>query len=131
STQQQSAPSAQNQQASRHEVVFVDTATPDYQKLVEDIQAHSNAARQLDVVLLDPNADGIKQISATLSGMKDVSAVHLIGHGADGAIELGGATLNFDSLVKNASQIKGWGRALTSDADLLIYGCDIAEYGDG
>ena len=66
STQQQSAPSAQNQQASRHEVVFVDTATPDYQKLVEDIQAQSGADRQLDVVLLDPNADGIKQISATL-----------------------------------------------------------------
>src|SRR4029077_21192231 len=121
STQQQSAPSAQNQQASRHEVVFVDTATPDYQKLVEDIQAHSNAARQLDVVLLDPYADGITQISATLSGMKGEHAVHLIGHGADGEIELVGATLNFDSLVQNAAQIKGWGQALAAGADLLIY----------
>ena len=83
------------------------------------------------MVLLDPNADGIKQISATLAGMKDVSAVHLIGHGADGEIELGGATLNFDSLVKNAAQIKGWGQALTADADLLIYGCDVAQHADG
>ena len=129
--QQQSAPATQNQQAIRHEVVFVDTATPDYQKLVDDIKAQSGASRQLDVVLLDPNVDGIKQISATLAGMQDVSAVHIIGHGTDGAIELGGVTLNFDSLVKNAAQIKGWGQALTAGADLLIYGCDVAQSADG
>ena len=34
-------------------------------------------------------------------------------------------------LLKNAAQIKGWGQALTPGADLLIYGCDVAEYADG
>jgi hypothetical protein len=46
-------------------------------------------------------------------------------------IELGGATLNFDSLVQNAAQIKGWGQALAPGADLLIYGCDVAQLADG
>ncbi|HXX11661.1 MAG TPA: DUF4347 domain-containing protein, partial [Burkholderiales bacterium] len=109
--------------ATRHEVVFVDTAVADYESLVRDITANSNAEHQYEVVLLNPNVDGIKQISQALSGMHDVSAIHIISHGADGQLELGGATLNFDSLLKNASQIKGWGQALAPGADLLIYGC--------
>ncbi len=39
--------------------------------------------------------------------------------------------LNFDSLLKNATQIKGWGRALSADADILIYGCDVAQQRSG
>src|SRR3954468_9224838 len=48
SAQQQSAPAVQQ---AAHEVVFVDTNTPDYQKLVDDIQSQSSAQRQIDVVL--------------------------------------------------------------------------------
>jgi hypothetical protein len=117
--------------AIRHEVVFVDTAVADYESLVRDVTANSNAERQYEVVLLNPDVDGIKQISQALTGMHDISAIHVISHGADGQLELGGATLNFDSLLKNASQIKGWGQALTPGADLLIYGCDVAEDADG
>ena len=69
-------------QSVRHEVVFVDTAVPDYQKLVDDITANSDAQHQYDVVLLNSGADGIKQISQTLAGMHDVSAVHIISHGS-------------------------------------------------
>ncbi|HTS52720.1 MAG TPA: DUF4347 domain-containing protein, partial [Burkholderiales bacterium] len=118
-------------QSVRHEVVFVDTAVADYQKLVQDITANSDAQHQYDVVLLTSGADGIKQITQTLAGMHDISAVHIVSHGADGEVLLGGATLNFDSLLKNASQIKGWSQALAPGADLLIYGCDVAEYADG
>jgi hypothetical protein len=123
--------STQVAQTAGHEVVFVDTAVPDYQKLVDDITANSDAEHQYDVVLLKSSADGIKQISETLVGMHEVSAVHIISHGSDGQVQLGDAALNFDSLLKNASQIKGWGQALASGADLLIYGCDVAEYADG
>src|SRR5689334_13107112 len=52
---------------SHHEIVFVDTNTPDYQKLVADIQSQSSAQRQVDVVLLDGAGDGIKQISDVLA----------------------------------------------------------------
>src|SRR5262249_33993554 len=118
-------------QAVRREVVFVDTAVPDYQKLVHDITANSSAQHRYDVVLLKPGTDGIKQITQTLAGMHDLSAVHIISHGADGEVQLGGTTLNFDSLLKNASQIKSWSNALTPGADILLYGCDVAEYADG
>ena len=122
---------AQAQQARSHEVVFVDTATPDYQSLVDDIRSHSGGERQVEVILLDHGADGIREITDVLSTRKDVSAVHIIGHGADGQVELGKDTLNFESLLQNATQIKSWGNALAPGADLLIYGCDVAQYADG
>jgi hypothetical protein len=127
------ANSAQSNAAeqSRHEIVFVDTNTADYEKFVADIQSQSSAQRQLDVVLLDGNGDGIKQISDVLAGQKDVSAVHLISHGSDGEVHLGSSLLNFDSLLKNAAQIKGWGQSLASGADLMIYGCNVAQNDDG
>src|SRR5215813_6046686 len=52
-------------------------------------------------------------------------------HGSDGQIELGATTLNFQSLLSHASQIKGWKQALAPGADLLVYGCDVAEHADG
>ena len=122
---------AKEGQARRQEIVFIDTATPDYQALADDIRAHADADRQVEVVLLDRDADGIKQISDTLAHRQDVSAVHFIAHGSDAEVELGDSKLNFDTLLKNATQIKQWGQALTSDADLLIYGCNVAQRTDG
>jgi len=122
---------APEQQARRQEVAFVDTATPDYNKLVADIEAQSGPERQLHVVLLDAHADGIQQISSVLAGMKDVSAIHIIGHGADGAVQLGDTTLNLTTLVQNAARIQGWGQSLAPGADLLLYGCDVAQAADG
>jgi len=64
STGEFASPSASTESASshavRHEVVFVDTAVADYQSLVRDITANSNAEHQYEVVLLNPEADGIK-----------------------------------------------------------------------
>ncbi|HTS55539.1 MAG TPA: DUF4347 domain-containing protein, partial [Burkholderiales bacterium] len=118
-------------QAQGHEVVFVDTAVPEYQKLVDDIKANAAHTGQIDVVLIGQGSDGIATITQTLAGMHDVSAVHIISHGADGQVQLGADTLDFDALLKNASQIKNWGQALAPGADLLLYGCDVAEYADG
>ena len=114
----------------RHEIVFVDSATPDYAKLVEDIRGQAGD-RDVEVMMLDAGKDGIRQITKTLAGREDISAVHIVSHGADGAVQLGKTTLDFDSLLKNASKIKSWGSALTDNADILIYGCEVAATQDG
>ncbi|HEU5283162.1 MAG TPA: DUF2341 domain-containing protein, partial [Burkholderiales bacterium] len=114
-------------QLRRHEIVFVDTATPDYARLIEDLRARD----AIEVVLLDAGEDGVKQITEALAARRDISAVHLVSHGSDGSVQLGASTLNFGSLLKNATQIKRWSQALTADADLLIYGCNVAATQDG
>jgi hypothetical protein len=112
------------------EIVFVDVTTPDYDQLVQDIRARGGE-REIEVVVLDVRKDGVKQITNTLTEREGVSALHIISHGADGSIQLGKTSLTFDSLLKNASQIKRWGQALTQEADLLIYGCDVAASAEG
>ena len=110
----------------RHEIVFVDTATPDYQTLVDDIRRDGHDGRTLAVVMIDGASDGIQQITETLAARKDVSAIHIIAHGSDGAVYLGQSVLDSDFLAQNGDQIARWSSALTEDADLLIYGCDVA-----
>ncbi len=69
--------------------MLVETDTPDYQKLVDDVIRQAGDGRDIEVVLLDAGKDGIKQITDILAARKDLSAVHLIAHGADGAGAVG------------------------------------------
>ncbi|HAO20086.1 MAG TPA: hypothetical protein DCQ37_06090, partial [Desulfobacteraceae bacterium] len=66
--------------ADRHstEIVFVDSTVKDYQKIVESLPANTQ------IIVLDPNRDGVKQISEVLSQQTDVKAIHIVSHGSDG-----------------------------------------------
>ena len=52
-------------------------------------------------------------------------------HGVDGALELGNAWLNGYSLEARADEIAQWSNALSANADILLYGCDVAADGQG
>mgnify|MGYP003669514198 CR=1 FL=1 len=110
----------------RHEIVFVDTATQGYQQLVDDLLANQDGTRYFDVVLLDQSRDGIDQISETLRGQYNVDAVHIVSHGADGAVRLGNIWLTTDNLAAYEDQLSEWASAFSEDGDLLLYGCDLA-----
>ena len=120
-----SAAAAPAQRAS--ELVFVDTATPDYQRLVTDMRATAQSeGRSLEFVMIDSRRDGVSAISETLAKRSGLEAVHIISHAQDGAVQLGSTELDFETLVERAAQIKKWGDALTANGDILFYGCDLA-----
>ncbi len=79
----------------------------------------------LDIVRLDPARDAIAQISAVLAGYSNLDAVHLVGHGVPGELMLGQTSVDAALLDRSAEAIAGWARALSADADLLIWGCDV------
>ncbi len=108
------------------ELVFVDTDTPDYATLVDALTGQASPHRQFEVILLDNQRDGIWQISQALQNYSDISAIHLVSHGADGLVELGDTQLDSDSLRVQQDQLLGWSNYLTVDADILIYGCNLA-----
>jgi hypothetical protein len=60
-----------------------------------------------------------------------VDALHIVSHGSDGNVRLGDSTVNIKNLAPYAGQIGQWRSSLSSDADLLFYGCDLAasDYG--
>ena len=116
--------------AARHEVVFVDTRVDDWETLVGDIDTASGK-NTLDVVLIDARRDGIDQISTALADRQAIDAIHIISHGSDGMLQLGTTQLDSTALTARANQIQGWERALSSEADILLYGCDVARTADG
>jgi Ca2+-binding RTX toxin-like protein len=71
--------------------------------------------------------DGLEHILAALVGTRDLSAIHLVSHGRPGAIVLGERVIDTASLTTRAEDFVAIGRALAPDADLLIYGCNVAE----
>jgi hypothetical protein len=119
------ATSTEQSRAQTHELVFVDPATPDAERLLADIRAQSD--RPLDIVRIDAQRDGLEQITAVLAATHDVTAIHVISHGADGLLELGAGDVTRDTLLRNASQVSAWRNALAPGADILLYGCDVAQ----
>ena len=117
--------------AVRHELVFVDTDTPDYQNLIDELSASGDASRQLDIVLLDNTRDGITQITEILADYQDLDAVHILSHGENGAVDLGATQLASQDVDRHAEAIRSWSAAFASDGDILIYGCNLAEGDDG
>ena len=115
----------------RQELVFIDTDVENYQELLNDILNQSDEERNIEVILLDNQRDGIDQITETLANFQNLDAVHLISHGSDGSVDIGNSQLDYDSLTQNLSEISDWGSAFTQEGDFLIYGCNLAETEDG
>ncbi|MCG6874151.1 MAG: DUF4347 domain-containing protein, partial [Betaproteobacteria bacterium] len=110
----------------RLELVFVDARVPDQERLVADLLGQNDGWRHLEVVVLDPERDGIAQVTEALASRLQLDAVHFISHGTDGAVQLGGSWLDADALAANEAAVAGWGQSLKTDGDLLFYGCDVA-----
>ncbi|MBH8572965.1 DUF4347 domain-containing protein [Nostocaceae cyanobacterium CENA369] len=103
-------------------IVFIDTAVIDYQSLLAGITPGS------EVVILDPTKDGVEQISQFLAGCESqsVQSVHIISHGSTGSLQLGSANLSLANLNFYTNQLQQWRNYLTDNADILLYGCNVA-----
>ncbi|MCP3985476.1 MAG: DUF4347 domain-containing protein, partial [bacterium] len=110
----------------RVELAFVDTGVAGYEALVDDLRSASPEGRSLEVFLLDAERDGVEQISDILTDYQGVDAIHIVSHGTEGAVQLGDTWLSGDTLSRYESDLQGWADALSEDADLLFYGCELA-----
>ena len=109
---------------SSKEVVFIDTAVANYQSLVNEVP------QGVEVVLLDSSKDGLSQIKAWAETHKDYDAIHIVSHGSEGQIYLGGLTLNTAAISSRLSDLNAIGAALKDSGDILLYGCSVAS-GEG
>ncbi|HYF16750.1 MAG TPA: DUF4347 domain-containing protein, partial [Ramlibacter sp.] len=103
------------------EWLVIDGRVPDAQLLVD------SARSGMQVLLLDPGRDGIQQIQQALAqDGRPVSGLHVVSHGAPGFLQLGLTGLNASALEARAGELSALGQHLAADADLLLYGCDVA-----
>ena len=113
------------------EVIFVDAGVDDADTLLDGLRGESDDTTQWLIVELDADRDGIEQITDALSGLSGVDAVHILSHGDGDGLVLGNARLDVDSAEGYAGDLASWATSLDPDADLLIYGCDLASTAEG
>ncbi|MCP4111999.1 MAG: DUF4347 domain-containing protein [Desulfobacteraceae bacterium] len=113
----------------RLELVFIDAGIDDHQALVDTYKSMIPDCINIQVIVLDTQQDGILQISSTLAQYSGVSALHILSHAKEGRLNIGASQLDFETLTlgTTAHLFKTWQSALTSQADILLYGCNLAE----
>ncbi|MEL6374520.1 MAG: DUF4347 domain-containing protein, partial [Pseudomonadota bacterium] len=101
------------------QVYFIDAAVESPDVLMRA------AGENADVVVLSSDADGLAQIAAYLEGRNDITALHIVAHGAPGELRLGDSTLSQASIEgEHADALARIAGTLHDDADLMIYGCN-------
>src|SRR4028118_699089 len=101
-------------------IVFIDAAVADYQTLLDRVKLG------VEAIVIDSHRDGVEQISEVLANRTNIDSIHLVSHGGPGSLQLGKTRLSVDNLETYSQQLQQWRRALTLDADILIYGCNVA-----
>ncbi|HIK13203.1 MAG TPA: DUF4347 domain-containing protein [Oscillatoriaceae cyanobacterium M33_DOE_052] len=128
-------PTSQNQTIPpQRQIVIIDPQIDDYQMLA------SAVIPGVELLILQPNRDGIEQITEYLQkapqssggwgdgataplskgGWGD-SSLHIISHGSPGRIHLGNSILELNNIEQYRPQLQQWGMA-----HLYIYGCKVA-----
>lgn len=75
-----------------HEILLIDAVVPEAAKLA------ALARPGMEIVVLDPQRNELAQIGAALEGRRGLTAVHLVSHGAPGALVLGGRQIDVATL---------------------------------
>ncbi|MEG4858046.1 DUF4347 domain-containing protein [Microcoleus sp. K1-B6] len=105
-------------------IAFIDAAVPDPQILIDGV------IPETEVVKLESNRNGVEQIAEALQGEK-FSIIHIIAHGQPGSVQLGNVELSWEKLRDRADNfvqaVQGWARSLTPNAEIMIYGCNVAK----
>ncbi|HCR0956708.1 TPA: tandem-95 repeat protein [Enterobacter asburiae] len=102
------------------EVYVIDQHISGWQSLVDQVPQGSQ------VVIIDENSSGLSQLADALKGETNISAIHILSHGASGTITLGTDVLTADNLSAWSSQLSAIGASLSDSGEILLYGCDVS-----
>lgn len=108
-------------------VLFVDSTLQD----VGGLLASLNLGGEVEIHYLDPTQDGLSQIRDALADGQAATSVYIISHGEDASVRIGASTLDATNISQFQSSLQDIGGLLTADADILLYGCNVARDADG
>lgn len=86
----------------------------------------SQVGADTQVIMISPDHDGIEIITKTLSSYQNLQSVQVFTHGSEGSLTLGRSQLNNATLAEYTDLVRNWKSVLAPDADLLLFGCDVA-----
>lgn len=100
-------------------VYFIDASVPDIELLIAGLPDDA------EVVLLQPDSDGVQQMADYLANREALDAIHILSHGGEGALYVGNSALNADNLASYQTALAQIGQALSDTGDILLYGCNV------
>jgi VCBS repeat-containing protein len=114
------------------EIVVIDRGIENPEQLRQWVEAQPTNSDRF-IVEIDQDEAGIEALTAWLEQNADrpVGAIHLLTHGSDGEIRLGSTVLSTETWSQHQAELAAWKPFLTADADMLWYGCDVAESAAG
>ncbi|TAF01390.1 MAG: DUF4347 domain-containing protein [Oscillatoriales cyanobacterium] len=101
-------------------IAFIDSALDDRQTL------HNGIAPGTEVISLNRVRNGVEQITKALASRSGITSIHIISHGSPGSLQLGATKLSLTNLKTYAKQLQQWSTALVENAEILLYGCEVA-----
>ncbi|MCT7964042.1 DUF4347 domain-containing protein [Laspinema sp. D1] len=105
-------------------LVFIDSQVENYQSLLQGV------GENVQAIGLDELTDGVQQITEVLQTLNNrgetVDSIHIISHGSPGSLQLGNVILSGDNLAQYYSVLQCWSKALISQGNLFLYGCQVA-----
>lgn len=105
--------------SSNNELAVIDTNLSDYETLQ---QAAVDSG--MEVVLLSDG--GIDALAVQLQSFTDIDALHLFSHGSTGQLVINGDTLNTATLDTYHEALADIASVLSEEANLFLYGCEVA-----
>lgn len=102
-------------QETLQKIVFIDSHVEDYQSLANGVLPG------FQVVMLEPNVDGIQQITNVIQKSPQISSIHIVSHGTPGCLQFGSSQLNIKNINDYARELETW-----CVANILLYGCSVA-----
>jgi VCBS repeat-containing protein len=108
-----------------NKILFIDSRVQETAALLAGL------ATDVEVFYLSAHDNGLSQIAAVLSDRSGVDEVHIVSHGAVGMVQLGNLTLNSADVAAHSAELTTIGAALSSNGDIVLYGCETAAGTDG
>ena len=95
-------------------LVVIDSRVQAYHSLATGVRSGAK------VLIVDPNIDGIEQITQALAE-HSASSLHIVCHGEPGTLYLGKNPIKSSNLAQYRHQLKNW-----QVKDILLYACNVA-----
>ena len=105
--------------ANPYELVVIDAGIDDYQQLLQGLKPGIYG------MVLNPEQDGVQQITQILRNYRGIKTLHILSHGSPGCLHLGNTQLSLETLDKYTEELQQWFIEVPSP-NLFIYGCGVA-----
>ncbi len=104
----------------RNEVLFVINNVTGWEELVSQTPSY------IQIVVIDAQINALEFMASFLGDKQDITGIHVISHGSEGAINLGSININNQNIEQFSEQLNSVSQALTDQGDILVYACNVA-----